>query len=154
MQAISNNANDIATAVNIGIKEMDLQKAEKKKLNTNVLNVRSEFLICGIIRYTLDGKHFWQYYQSKQILEIYEKLLESTLDVKEVPPTDNWKSNKRRNKNPKTIIVEKFKLEISLQDLLSEKSEIRLSNVDGNIIKPFSLNYESNTYDKLIELFG
>ena len=154
MQAISNNANDIATAVNIGIKEMDLQKAEKKKLNTNVLNVRSEFLICGIIRYTLDGKHFWQYYQSKQILEIYEKLLESTLDVKEVPPTDNWKSNKRRNKNPKTIIVEKFKLEISLQDLLSEKSEIRLSNVDGNIIKPFSLNYESNTYDNLIELFG
>ena len=67
---------------------------------------------------------------------------------------DNWKSNKRRNKNPKTIIVEKFKLEISLQDLLSEKSEIRLSNVAGNIIKPFSVNYESNTYDKLIELFG
>ena len=133
---------------------MDLQKAEKRKLNTNVLNVRSEFLICGIIRYTLDGKHFWQYYHSKQILEIYKKLLESTLDVKEVPATDNWKSNKRRNKNPKTIIVEKFKLEISLQDLLSEKSEIRLSNVDGNIIKPFSVNYESNTYDKLIELFG
>ena len=68
---------------------MDLQKAEKRKLNKNVLNVRSKFLICGIIRYTLDGKHFWQYYQSKQILEIYEKLLESTLDVKEVPPTDN-----------------------------------------------------------------
>ena len=41
---------------------MDLQKAEKRKLNKNVLNVRSEFLICGIIRYTLDGKHFWQYY--------------------------------------------------------------------------------------------
>ena len=68
---------------------MDLQKAEKRKLNTNVLNVRSEFLICGIIRYTLDGKYFWQYYRSKQILEIYEKLLESTPDVKEVPPTDN-----------------------------------------------------------------
>lgn len=133
---------------------MDLQKAEKRKLNKNVLNVRSEFLICGIIRYTLDGKHFWQYYRSKQILEIYEKLLESTPDVKEVPPTDNWKSNERRNKNPKTIIVEKFKLEISLQDLLSEKSEIRLSNVDANIIKPFSVNYESNIYDKLIELCG
>ena len=130
---------------------MDLQKAEKRKLNTNV---RSEFLICGIIRYTLNGKHFWQNYQSKQILEIYEKLSESTPDVKEVPPTDNWKSNKRRNKNPKTIIVEKFKLEIFLQDLLSEKYEIRLSNVDANIIKPFSVNYESNIYDNLIELCG
>ena len=62
IQAISNNANDIATAVKTGIKEMDLQKAEKRKLNKNVLNVRSKFLICGIIRYTLDGKHFWQYY--------------------------------------------------------------------------------------------
>ena len=89
IQAISNNANDIATAVKTGIKEIDLQKAEKRKLNKNVLNVRSELLICGIIRYTLDGKHFWQYYQSKQILEIFEKLLESTPDVKEVPPTDN-----------------------------------------------------------------
>ena len=67
---------------------------------------------------------------------------------------DNWKSNKRRNKNPKTIIVEKLKLEISLQDLLSEKSEIPLSNVDANIIKPFSVHYESNIYDKLIELCG
>ena len=67
---------------------------------------------------------------------------------------DNWKWNKRRNKNPKTIIVEKLKLEISLQDLLSEKSEIPLSNVDANIIKPFSVNYESNIYDKLIELCG
>ena len=47
-------------------------------------------------------------------------------------------------KNYVHIIVEEFKLEISLQDLLSEKPETRLSNVDANMIKHFSVNYESN----------
>ena len=144
IQAISNNANDIATAVKTGIKEMDLQKAEKGKLNTNAFKCKNR--ISHLRNNTLYSRQqtFLPILSIKQILEVYEKLLESTPDVKEVPPTDNGKSNKRRNKNPKTIIVEKFKLEISLQDLLSEKPETRLNNVDANMIKHFLVNYESN----------
>ena len=40
IQAIANNANDIATAVKTGIKKMDLQKAEKGKLNTNAFKCK------------------------------------------------------------------------------------------------------------------
>ena len=40
IQAIANNANDIATAVKTGIKEIDLQKAEKGKLSTNAFKCK------------------------------------------------------------------------------------------------------------------
>ena len=50
------------------------------------------------------------------------------------------------------LSVEKFKSEIHLQDLHSEKYEIRLHNVDTNMITYFTANYENDICDSLIEL--
>ena len=46
------------------------------------------------------------------------------------------------------LSVEKFKFEIHLQDLRSEKYEI--SNTDANMITYFTENYEKNICDNLI----
>ena len=51
------------------------------------------------------------------------------------------------------LSVKKFKSEIHLQDLHSEKYEIWLNNVDGNIITHFTANYKNNICDNLIELW-
>ena len=48
---------------------------------------------------------------------------------------------------------EKFKLEIHLQDLRSEKYEIRLNNTDANMITYLRANYENDICDNLIELW-
>ena len=49
--------------------------------------------------------------------------------------------------------VEKFKSEIHLQDLYSEKYEIWLNNLDPNMITYFKESYESDIYDNLIKLW-
>ena len=49
--------------------------------------------------------------------------------------------------------VEKFKSEIHLQDLHSEKFEKRLNNVDANMITCFTANYENDICSNLFELW-
>ena len=51
------------------------------------------------------------------------------------------------------LSVEKFKSEIRLQDLRSEKYEVRLNNVDANMITYFTVNFENDICDNLIELW-
>ena len=51
------------------------------------------------------------------------------------------------------LSVEKFKLEIHLQDLRSETYEIRLNNIDANMVTYFRANYENVICDNLIELW-
>ena len=51
------------------------------------------------------------------------------------------------------LSVEKFKSEIRLQELRSEKYEIELNNVDANMITHFTTNYQNNIYDNLVELW-
>ena len=48
---------------------------------------------------------------------------------------------------------EKIKLEIHLQDLRSEKYEIRLNNAHANMTTYFTANYENVICDNLIELW-
>ena len=49
------------------------------------------------------------------------------------------------------LCLEKLKTEIYLKDLRSEKYEIRLNNVDANMITCFTANYENNICDNLPE---
>ena len=49
--------------------------------------------------------------------------------------------------------VEKFESKIHLQDARSEKYEIRLNNVNANMITYFTANYENDVCDILIELW-
>ena len=49
--------------------------------------------------------------------------------------------------------VEKFKSKMHLQDLHPEKYEIRLNNVDSNMIAYFTANHENDICDNLIELW-
>ena len=76
IETISNNANDVATAVKTGIKEIDLQQAEKGKLKTSAFKCKER--ISHLWNNTLNSRRqaFWQYYRSKQISEVYKKLLE------------------------------------------------------------------------------
>ena len=60
---------------------------------------------------------------------------------------------KEKTKIRALLSVEKFKSEIHLQDLRSEKYELRLNDVDANMITYFTANYENNIWDKLIELW-
>ena len=78
---------------------------------------------------------------------------EFTPDAQEVPPTDDWKWNKRRSEIRTLLRVEKFKPERHLQDLRSEKYEIQLNNADANIITYFTASYENVTCHNLIELW-
>ena len=48
------------------------------------------------------------------------------------------------------LSVEKFKSEIYLEDLRSEKYEIRLNIVDANMVTYFTANYERDICDNLI----
>ena len=43
IETISNNANNVATAVKTGIKEIDLQQEEKGKLKTNTFKCKENF---------------------------------------------------------------------------------------------------------------
>ena len=51
------------------------------------------------------------------------------------------------------LSLEKFKSELHLQDLRSEKYEVRLNNVDTNMITYFTVNDENDICDNLIELW-
>ena len=75
IETISNNANDVATAVMTGIKEIDLQQAEKGKLKTSAFKCTER--ISHLWNNTLNSRRqaFWQYCRSKQISEVYQKLL-------------------------------------------------------------------------------
>ena len=126
IETISNNGNDVATAVKTGIKEIDLQPAEKGKLKTSVFKCKER--ISRLWNNTLNSRRqaFWHYYRSKQMSKVYKKLLEKN------PPQMPRKFLPRIIENEskeKTEIrtqpsVEKFKSEIYLQDLRSEKYEI------------------------------
>ena len=50
IETISNTANDVATVVNTGIKEIDLQEAEKGKIKTNAFKCKERIFICGTMR--------------------------------------------------------------------------------------------------------
>lgn len=51
------------------------------------------------------------------------------------------------------VSLEKSKSEIPLQIMLSKKYETELSNVDGNVVTYFTLNYENHICDNSIELW-
>ena len=59
IETISNNANDIATAVKTGIKEIDLRQAEKEKLKTNAFKCKER--ISHLWNNTLNSRRqaFW-----------------------------------------------------------------------------------------------
>ena len=69
------------------------------------------------------------------------------------------KRNKKKNETKEETeirtlpSVEKFKSEIHLQDLCSEKYEIWLNNLDPNMITYFKESYESDIYDNSIKLW-
>ena len=67
----------VATAVKTGIKEINIQQAGSRKLKTNAFKFKE--LISHLWNNTLNYRQqiFWQYYQSKQISDAYEKLLET-----------------------------------------------------------------------------
>ena len=132
IETISNNANDVATAVKTGIKEMDLQQAEKEKLKTNAFKCKER--IFHLWNNTLNSRRqaFWQYYRSKQISDFYKKLLEKNppqMPRKFLPRMTENKT-KKETETRKLFSVEKFKSKMHLQDLCPEKYEIRLNNVD------------------------
>ena len=73
---------------------------------------------------------------------------------KEKNETKEGKNETKEETEIRTLLsVEKFKSEIHLQDLCSEKYEIRLNNLDPIMITYFTENYESDIYDNLIELW-
>ena len=60
---------------------------------------------------------------------------------------------KEETEIPTLLGVEKFKSEIPLQDLRSEKYEIWLNNVAANMITYFTANYEKDISDNLLKLW-
>ena len=132
----SNNANDVATAVKIF--KVDLQQAEKAKLKTSAFKCKEQ--ISHLWNNALNSRRqaFWQYYRSKQISEVYKKLLEKNppqMPRKSLPRIiENKSKEETKIYYGKLLSVEKFKSEIHLQDLHSEKYEIRLNNVDVNMM--------------------
>ena len=155
IETMSNNANDVATAFKTGIKEIDLQQAEKEKLKTNAFKCKERIsLLCNN---TLNSRRqaFWQYYQSKQMSDVYKKLLEK--NPPEMPrkflPRMIENETKEETELRTLLSKEKFKSEIHLQDLRSEKYEIRLNNTDANMITYLRANYENDICDNLIELW-
>ena len=98
---------------------------------------------------------FRKYYRSKQISDVYKKLLEKNPPQmpRTFPPTMIENETKEEMEMRTLLSVEKFKSEIHLQDLHSEKYEIRLNNVDANMITCFTANYENDICDNLIELW-
>ena len=86
--------------------------------------------------------------------DVYKKLLEK--NPPEMPrkflPRMIENETKEETEIQTLLSVEKFKSEIYLQDLHSEKYEIRLHNVDTNMITYFTANYENDICDSLIEL--
>ena len=111
------------TAVKTGIKEIDLQQAEKEKLKTTVFKSRER--ISHLWNNTLNStwQAFWQYYQSKQISEVYKKLLEKNqpLMSRKFLPRIIENESKEEMEIWTLLSVEKFKSEVHLEDLNSEK---------------------------------
>ena len=125
------------------------------KLKTNAFKCKER--ISHLWNNTLSSRRqaFWQYYRPKQISDIYEKLLEK--NPPQIPrkflPRMTENETKEETEIRTLVSVEKFKSEIHLQDLRSEKYEIRLNNVDANMITYFTANYENDICDNLIELW-
>ena len=155
IETISKNANDVATAVKTGIKEMDLQQAEKEKLKTNAFKCKERIFHLWNNALNSRRQAFWQYYRSKQISDFYKKLLEKNppqMPRKFLPRmTEN--ETKKETETRTLFSVEKFKSKMHLQDLHPEKYEIRLNNVDSNMIAYFTANHENDICDNLIELW-
>ena len=150
----SNNANDVAKAEKIGVKEIDLHHTEKEKLKMNALS-KCEERISHLWNNTINCRRqaFGNIINQNKYVNI--KLLEKN------PPQMPWRVLPRMIKNEtkegteiQTLLsVEKIKSETHLQDLRSEKYKIRLNNVDANIIAYFTANCENDICDNLIELW-
>ena len=155
IETISSNANDVETAVKTGIKEIDLHKAEKGKLKTNAFKCKER--ISHLWNNMLNSRRqtFWQYYRSKQISDVYKKLLEKNPPqmLRKFLPRMIENETKEETEIRTLLSVEKIKPETDLQDLRSEKYEVRLNNVDANMITYFTANYENDICDNLIELW-
>ena len=70
---------------------------------------------------------------------------------KKFPPRMIENETKEEMEMRTLLCVEKFKSEINLQDLHSGKFEIRLNNVNANMITCFTANYENDICENLFE---
>ena len=128
IETISNNANDVKTAVKLGIKEIHPQQAEKGKLKTNTFKCKEQISHLGSNTLNTRWQAFQQYYRSEQIFDVYKNILEKN------PPQmlrkflpQMIKNETKEETDIRTLLsVEKFKSGMHLQDLDSEKFEIRL----------------------------
>ena len=100
-------------------------------------------------------KAFWQYYLSKQIPDVYKKPLEKNPPQfpRKFLPRMIENETKEETEIRTRLSAEKFKWGIHLEDLRSEQYEIRLNNVDANMITYFTANYENDICGSLIELW-
>ena len=137
-------ANVIFQAINRGL---------NSTINIRVIWIRISYLWKNTLNTRCQA--FRQYYRSKQISDIYKKLLEKNPPQmpRKFTPTMIENETKEEMEMRTLPSVEKFKSEIHLQDLHSEKYEIRLNNVDANMITCFTANYENDICDNLIELW-
>ena len=100
-------------------------------------------------------KAFWQYYLSKQIPDVYKKPLEKNPPQfpRKFLPRMIENETKEETEIRTRLSAEKFKWGIHLEDLRSEQYEIRLNNVDANMITYFTANYEDDICDNITELW-
>ena len=92
--------------------------------------------------------------QSKNIAEIFTELL------KENPPKMSRKflpkiipnKNKEETAIRQQLSLEKFKAEISLQKIRSQKYLERFQNLDAHLIAHFTMNYNNDIGNSLTEL--
>ena len=154
LQTISNNSAGMSTAIQEGFQGVENRNVEKGKIDTNANKIKQH--ISTLWKNTLNSRKqvYFQYYKAKSITEIFTELL------KENPPKMPRKflpktipnENKEETAIRQQLILEKFKAEISLQKIRSQKYLERFQTLDAHMIAHVTMNYDSDIDNSLTEL--
>ena len=140
LHTISNNSAGISTAIQEGFQGVENRNIKKGKIDTNANKIKQH--ISTLWKNTLNSRKqaFFQYYKAKNIAEIFTELL------KENPPKMPRKflpkiipnENKEETAIRQQLSLEKFKAEISLQKIRSQKYLERFQTLDAHMIAHFN----------------
>ena len=155
LKTIPNNSAGISTAIQEGFQGVENCNIQKDKIDTNANKIKQH--ISTLWKNTLNSRKqgFFQYYKAKIIAKIFTDLLKENSPkmprkfLPKVIPNENKEETAIRQQ----LSLEKFKAEINLQKIRSQKYLERFQTLDAHMIAHFAMNYDNDICNSLTELW-
>ena len=155
VEVLSENTAKIGAAIKEGFHVLEHLNAAKEKTENNAAKKKQS--IMRLWNNTMNSRKqaFFQHLKAKKVAEIFSKLLMQN------PPKMPRKFLPKRIKNEakeetairQQLSIEKFKAEINLQQLRSEKYQVRYERLDSEMLTYLTYNFEEDICYSLIDMW-